>query len=93
MLVGNRIPFNEIDVESIRPMDTAKLYMLHEGQNTPVELLPFIKYDNISKACYYYNKIESGNSRWISFHYEKNSELKIPLDNKFEEVLAILSNE
>ena len=93
VLVGNRIPFNEIDVESIKPMDTAKLYMLHEGQNTPVELLPFIKYDSVSKACYYYNKIESGNSRWVSFHYEKTSELRIPLDNKFEQILAILSNE
>lgn len=93
VLVGNRIPFNEINVESIIPMDTNKLYMLHENQNTPVELLPFIKYDSTSKACYYYNKIESGNSRWVSFHYEKNSELKIPLDNEFKEVLAIFSKE
>ena len=93
VLMGNRTPFNEIEVETIKPMDVNKLYMLHEGQNTPIELLPFIKYNQESKACYYYNKIESGNTRWISFHYEETSELKLPLDDKFEEVLEIFRKE
>ena len=71
-------------------MDVTKLYMLHEGQNSPVELLPFIRYNQESKACYYYNKVESGNTRWVSFHYEETSEIQVPLDEKFEEVLNVL---
>jgi hypothetical protein len=90
VLIGNRTPFNEIDVESTKPMDVTKLYMLHEGQNSPVELLPFIRYNQESKACYYYNKVESGNTRWVSFHYEEISEIQVPLDEKFEEVLNVL---
>ena len=90
VLIGNRTPFNEIDVESTKPMDVTKLYMLHEGQNSPVELLPFIRYNQESKACYYYNKVESGNTRWVSFHYEETSEIQVPLDEKFEEVLNVL---
>lgn len=93
VLVGNRIPFNEIDVESIEPMDTNRLYMLHENQNIPIPLLPFIKYDSSSRACYYYNKIESGNTRWVSFHYEKTSEIKEPMDDKIEEMLNILKKD
>jgi len=89
VLVGNRTPFNEIEVETIQPMDVNKLYLLHEGQITPIELLPFIKYYHESKACYFYNKIESGNTRWVSFHYEETSEVKEPLDEKFEEVLSV----
>jgi hypothetical protein len=90
VLIGNRTPFKEIDVESTKPMDVKKLYMLHEGQNTPIELLPFIKYHQESKACYFYNKVESGNTRWISFHYEKKAEKNELLDEKFSEVLNLL---
>lgn len=89
-LIGNRTPFNETEIESTIPMDVNRLYFLTEDNTKPIELLPFIKYNQESKACYFYNKIESGNSRWVSFHFEETSEIKEPLDSTFEEVLSIL---
>lgn len=92
-LVGNRTPFNEIEIESLIPLDESKLYFLHENQNKPIELLPFIKYNQESKACYFYNSIESNDIRFVSFHFEKNSEFTEALDEKFEEVLKILGQD
>ena len=89
-LVGIRTPFNEVEIESLIPLDESKLYFLHENQNKPIELLPFIKYNQESKACYFYNSIESNDIRFVSFHFEQNAEFTETLDEKFEEVLAIL---
>ena len=92
-LVGIRTPFNEVEIESLIPLDENKLYLLHENQNKPIELLPFIKYNQESKACYFYNSIESNDIRFVSFHFEQNAEFTEVLDEKFEEVLAILRQE
>lgn len=92
-LVGIRTPFNEVEIESLIPLDESKLYLLHENQNKPIELLPFIKYNQESKACYFYNSIESNDIRFVSFHFEQNAEFTEVLDEKFEEVLAILRQE
>ncbi len=89
-LIGNRTPFNEIDIDSLIPLDVSKLYFIHSGQIKPIELLPFIKYNQETTACYFYNSIEGSNIRWVSFHYEKNSELTEELDEKFNEILNIL---
>lgn len=89
-LVGIRTPFNEVEIESLIPLDESKLYFLHDNQNKPIELLPFIKYNQESKACYFYNSIESNDIRFVSFHFEQNSEFTEVLDDKFEEVLKIL---
>ena len=88
-LIGNRTPFNEIEIDSLIPLDISKLYFIHSGQNRPIELLPFIKFNQETKACYFYNSIEGSNIRWVSFHYEKISELNEKLDEKFTEILNI----
>jgi len=88
-LIGNRTPFNEIEVESLIPLDISNLYLIHSGQNKPIELLPFIKYNQETKACYFYNSIEGSKIRWVSFHYEKKSEFNEILDSKFNDILEI----
>lgn len=92
-LTGNRTPFNETEIESLIPLDENKLYLTHENQNKPIELLPFIKYNHESKACYFYSSIESSDIRFVSFHFEKDSVYTELLDEKFEEVLQILRQE
>lgn len=92
-LVGTRTPFNEVEIESLIPLDSNKLYFLHQNQNRPIELLPFIKYNQESKACYFYSSIESNDIRFVSFHFEQNAEFIEVLDEKFEEVLEILKQE
>lgn len=92
-LIGNKTPFNEILIDSLIPMDENKLYLFHLGQNKPIELLPFIKFNQESKACYFYNRIETSSVRWVSFHYEQKSEFTEDLDDRFEEVLSILKGD
>lgn len=81
-LVGARIPFNETMVQSIIPLDRKKLYLSHAYQVKPIELLPFIKYVEKTNAIYFYMSIESKNVRWVSYHFDKESELKQPADDE-----------
>ena len=92
-LVGNKTPFNEIKVISLKPLDKDKLYFVHQNHNEPIELLPFIKFNQESKACYFYNSIKTTNVRWISFHFEQESELYEAVDEKFEELFKILEHQ
>lgn len=92
-LVGNKTPFNEIEVISLKPLDENKLYFVHQNHNEPIELLPFIKFNQESKACYFYNSIQTTNIRWVSFHFEQSSELMEVVDERFEEVLSILKQQ
>jgi hypothetical protein len=79
-LIGARTPFNEVVIKSLIPLDKKKLYLSHSNQNKPVELLPFIKFVESSDAVYFYTSIESKNVRWISYHFDKESELSQPVD-------------
>jgi len=89
-LTGTRTPFNEIILKSIKPLDTKALYFLHDGSDTPIELIPFLKYDQQTKACYFYNSIEGSGVKFVSFHFDKNSEITEEINEKFKEVLKIL---
>ena len=92
-LVGNKTPFNEIKVISLKPLDKDKLYFVHQNHHKPIELLPFIKFNQESKACYFYNSIKTTNVRWVSFHFEQKSELYEAVDEKFEELFKILEQQ
>ena len=92
-LVGNKTPFNEIKVDSLKPLDENKLYFIHQNQIEPIELLPFIKFNQESKACYFYNSIKTTNVRWVSFHFEQKSELYEEVDEKLEELFKILEQQ
>ena len=81
-LIGARTPFNEITIKSLIPLDRKKLYLRNSEQTKPLELLPFIKFVEASNAIYFYTSIESKNVRWISYHFEKEAELKQPVDDQ-----------
>ena len=81
-LIGARTPFNEITIKSLIPLDRKKLYLSNSQQTKPVELLPFIKFIEASDAIYFYTSIESKDVRWVSYHFDKEAELKQPADNE-----------
>lgn len=89
-LVGARTPFHEIIIKSLIPLDRKKLYLSHSGQNRPIELLPFIKFNETSEACYFYTSIESKNVRWISYHFDKDPEIIQPADDEILRAFEIL---
>lgn len=81
-LVGVRTPFNESSITSLIPLDFKKLYLYHSGQTKPIELFPFIKYIEVSDAIYFYTSIETKDARWISYHFDKQAEIRQPADNE-----------
>ncbi|NHB70287.1 type I restriction-modification system subunit M/S [Perlabentimonas gracilis] len=80
-LIGARTPFNEISIKSLIPLDRKKLYLSNSQQSKPLELLPFIKYIEASDAIYFYTSIESKDVRWVSYHFDKEAEIKQPVDD------------
>lgn len=91
LLRGSRTPFAQISLDSNSPMDTSKLYVMHIGSKNPICLLPVIKFQDEGNACYYYNKISMGGSRWISFHYSEQSELNLPL-SEVEQLISLFGD-
>lgn len=81
-LIGARTPFNEVTIKSLIPLDRKKLYLCNSKQTKPLELLPFIKFVEASDAIYFYTSIESKDVRWVSYHFDKEAELKQPADNE-----------
>ncbi|MET4084182.1 hypothetical protein ABIB40_004156 [Pedobacter sp. UYP30] len=89
-LVGAKSPFKEAEIKSLIGLDKKKLYLSHTNQNKPVELLPFIKFIELSEAVYFYTSIESKNVRWVSYHFDKDPELNQPADNELYKVFDFL---
>lgn len=81
-LVGSRIPFKQVIVRTLKPMDKSKLYTLHFQQQHPVELLPFVRLMESPKtqenAFYFYNRMDGDKVRWVSYHFDKESEIIRP---------------
>lgn len=89
-LTGARTPFKEISFKSLIPLDRNKLYLAHEHQGKPVELIPFIKYIEESNAVYFYMSVESKGVRWVSYHFDKESEINYPPENDLFEAFKFL---
>jgi len=80
-LVGAKSSFREIKVTTQLGLEKKKLYLKMSELSNPIELLPFIKYEELTEAIYFYSKVESKNVKWISYHFDKQTELKQPLED------------
>jgi hypothetical protein len=88
---NSRFLLKEYSTDS--PMETGKIYILHEHQKIPIEVLPLIalgepptKQDN---TIYFYNKFEDQQARMTSYIHSKAG--KILIDSKpIFEVLSAL---
>ena len=72
-------------------MEDEKLYLLHANQQTPVELVPFVRMlaspEQEQNACYFYNRQEGNQVRWVSYHFDNQPEVYRPA----EEVTSAIS--
>jgi len=41
-------------------------------------------------ACYFYNRIDEKGIRWISYHFETDADVPLPLDEKVLNALSLL---
>lgn len=96
-LVGTRTPFRQLQRITLEPMDDQKLYLLHEGQFKPMELLPLIGLKRAPKtqrtACYFYNRLDDEDDpegvRWVSYHFAEEAVLRGPY-SEVERALSAL---
>ena len=79
LLKGNKTPFEKKEIKTIVEMDTSKLYILHENQLKPIMLLPLIcmrgSPETQKNACYFYNRMVGNDVRWVSYHFDKESDI------------------
>ncbi|HDR73774.1 MAG TPA: hypothetical protein ENN85_07680 [Methanoculleus sp.] len=90
-LTGSRMTFRRVKVATVVPMDARKLYLLSKGQKKPVEILPLLRIMEVpevpARACYFYNRIEGDQVRWVSYHFAGEAEVLRP-DGDVIEVLS-----
>lgn len=74
-LTGSRTLFKKSKIQSTIPLEDNILYFRMNESDTVIELLPFIIFKNSPKdelnACYFYSKVDNGNTKYISYHFEK----------------------
>ena len=78
-LMGTKTIFQEVNIQTTIPMDSGKLYLFDTSMNVPLELLPLFRMfsspDTEKNACYFYNRVEKDSVRWVSYHFEQESEV------------------
>ncbi|MDA0706492.1 MAG: hypothetical protein O2805_07720 [Proteobacteria bacterium] len=81
-LVGTRTLFRQVPVKSLVPMEKGYIHILHEGQRKPIKLLPLVRLgaspETQKNSCYFYNRIDGGNARYVSYQYSDKSEEFVP---------------
>lgn len=95
LLMGTRSIFRNINVQTYVPMEEGKLYLLNADQYKPVELLPFFRLMESPKtqqtACYFYNRLDGEDVRWVSYHFDSEAEIVRP-DEELVSALSLLSS-
>ncbi len=91
---GPTTPFVGTNVDVLVPMEASKLYMLHQNQHQPVQLLPFFRLmespNTQQNACYFYNRLSGAEDvRWVSYHFSTEAEVYRP-DQELRSALALL---
>ena len=78
-IMGSRTPFVTVNIETAEAMNYGELYVKSIYENKGLRLLPFIKILPAPKstvnACYFYNRREAKGNRFVSYHFEAESNI------------------
>jgi hypothetical protein len=92
--VGRAFPFAESEAELTEPMEDGSLHFLGAGESRALKVLPFVRFgrspDATQSACYFYNRGQKGQIRFVSYHFEDKAEL-VEANPETERLLADLS--
>lgn len=83
ILKGPNSAFRRKQLQLTEALDTSLLYLLEDGSRSALELVPFIRLlagTTGQDACYFYNRMEGTEARWVSYHYHQDPELLLPDD-------------
>lgn len=77
-LMGSRQIFKQEAIVTSEVMEANELYFYYNVTQRPLELLHFVRMlpapDNEEIACYFFNRLEGQNVRWVSYHFERHAE-------------------
>lgn len=93
VLTGPNPVFRREQMKLTEALDATRLYLLDTGNARALKLVPFIRVIAGTKgqdACYFYNRIEGSEVRWVSYHFHAEPELHLP-DEDVAGLLATLS--
>lgn len=93
MLKGPNSAFRKQYVKLTEPLDTNRLYLLHDGESRALGLAPLIRVLTGTKgrpACYFYSRMEGPKAHWVSYHHQEEPELQCP-DSELSDLLAMVS--
>jgi hypothetical protein len=97
ILTGTNSTFRKKQLQLAQPLDVARLHLLNDGSPGALELVPLIRVIAGSKtgedACYFYNRLEGDEVRWVSYHFHADPELVLPDDDVTELVTSLLPSE
>ena len=83
-LTGARTPFRRTNADLRELPEEGRLYMLDDGSTLPLELGPLVQLRRapqaVEDACYFYDRIEDGSVKFISYHYPHEPALVTPDD-------------
>lgn len=89
--MGDNSDFREMEVPVSDPLDTNRLYLLSAPKS--LELVPLMRVlvdqNTGQNAFYFFNRFQEGEIRWISYHYEAESERSL-YDSDVVELLSKL---
>ena len=90
-LMGAYNIFKKIVINTTIPLDINKLYWVNHEHLQPLELVPIVRFmsspTDEENACYFYNRLEKDSIRWISYHFERQSEI-IRMDEELKEFIT-----
>jgi hypothetical protein len=77
-LTGPTIPFREISLNLLAPLEQDALHLCDIRGVRALQLLPFIRMRQgppAPNACYFFNRIDGNTVRWVSYHHEEEAEV------------------
>ena len=92
ILKGTNSAFRRKQLKLTEALDATRLYLLTDGSLRALELVPFIRLlagKTGQDACYFYNRLEGAEVRWVSYHFHADPELFLP-DEDVVDLLATL---
>jgi hypothetical protein len=80
LITGTRTPFLTDDRRTVEGMEDGHLHLLDPEGDRAMRLLPFVRVmpspKTASNACYFYNRNQAGSQRFVSYHFEEDSEIE-----------------
>jgi hypothetical protein len=81
-VAGTRTPFDVSEIVLKQPMEDGQLHMVAPRLGVACPLLPFVRLGaspaDAQSACYFYNRVQLGGVRYVSYHFETQPELIEP---------------